>query len=129
MVFTQVKETCLYVENLDDTESFYHGKLEMPVISKVEDRHIFFNCGSSVLLCFLNKATIQEKKLPPHFAIGRQHIALEVPQKEYAKAKEKVLAKKIQITHFQEWPGNFESFYFSDPDGHVLEIVPQGMWG
>ncbi|MEM8893512.1 MAG: VOC family protein [Bacteroidota bacterium] len=129
MKFAQVKETCLYVEDLDKTEAFYHGLLNLPIISKADGRHIFFRCGSSVLLCFLNKATMAEKNLPPHYAIGRQHIALEVSARSYNKSKREIMEAGIEITHTESWGDKFESFYFEDPDGHVLEIVPTGMWG
>jgi hypothetical protein len=36
--------------------------------------------------------------------------------------------KGIDIEHEQEWPGNFKSFYFRDPDKHLLEVVQTGMW-
>ena len=128
MKFTQVKETCLYIEDLERSARFYHDLLQLPIISRVEDRHIFFRCGKSVLLCFLNKATIQEKKLPPHYAIGRQHIALEVSMRQYPKVKQEVIDAGIAIIHQEPWGTRYESFYFYDPDGHVLEIVPTGMW-
>ena len=83
MAFTQIKETCLYVNDLDQTAEFYLNILELPLISRSEGRHIFFRCGSSVLLCFLNTATIAEETLPPHYAVGRQHLAFEVTVDEY----------------------------------------------
>lgn len=128
MEFTQIKETCLYVSDLDRAEAFYHGKMDLPVISKVDGRHIFFRAGTSVLLCFIPSATRQEKELPPHYAEGKQHIAFEVPAKEYQKCKEAMRLKGISTTHEQEWKDGLESFYFEDPDGHVLEIVPFGIW-
>lgn len=127
MNFTQIKETCLYISDLDVAEEFYHGKLEMPLISKVEGRHIFFRCGSSVLLCFLPEVTKSEIQLPPHFAQGKQHLAFEVSQADYESSKVLIQDKGIGIIHTQNWEG-LESFYFEDPFGHVLEIVPVGIW-
>lgn len=126
--FSQIKETCLYCSDLDKTEDFYHGKLGMPVISKVDHRHIFFRAGSSVLLCFLPEITKNEQQLPPHFAYGKQHIAFETDQENYAAWKELIQEKNISITHEQKWKDGLQSFYFEDPDGHVLEIIPNGIW-
>lgn len=123
-----VKETCLYVQDLDKTQAFYHHKLNMPVISKVDNRHIFFRAGNSVLLCFIAKVTEQENHLPPHGASGIQHIAFEVPAEDYQKQKAAVKLAGIPILHEEAWPGNYHSFYFHDPDGHLLEVVPEGMW-
>ncbi len=129
MEFTQIKETCLYVSDLDATEQFYHELLDMPVISKVANRHIFFRTGSSVLLCFIPEVTRKETRLPPHYATGPQHIAFECEPENYKAWKRKLQEKAIPLIHEQEWPGGFKSCYFLDPDGHVLEIVPRGMWG
>lgn len=127
MNFTQIKETCLYVDDLGVAEAFYHGKLGMPLISKVEGRHIFFRCGTSVLLCFLPEVTKLESSLPPHYAFGKQHIAFEVSKEDYPATKLMITTAGIPITHTQTWK-NGESFYFEDPFGHVLEIVPVGIW-
>jgi catechol 2,3-dioxygenase-like lactoylglutathione lyase family enzyme len=125
----QIKETCLYVADLERTRAFYTGQLGLPLISLVAGRHAFFRAGSSVLLCFLPEVTRLEPVLPPHFAHGPQHLAFEVPQADYEATKATLAAKGIAIIHEQEWAGGFRSFYFHDPDGHVLEVVPVGMWG
>ncbi|GAB3020225.1 glyoxalase/bleomycin resistance/extradiol dioxygenase family protein [Cyclobacterium sediminis] len=126
--YTRIKETCLYVDDLDLAERFYHQILEMPLISKEDQRHVFFRCGDSVLLCFLPEITKHDSNLPPHFAYGKQHIAFEVEHKDYLEIKKKLSDKGITITHQQEWKKDISSFYFEDPFGHVLEIVPTGMW-
>lgn len=127
--FLQIKENCLYVSDLDKTEHFYHHQLGMPVIGKVPDRHIFFRAGSSVLLCFIAEATAKDTHLPPHYASGKQHLAFETSPEEYEGWKNKLRGEGIAITHEETWPGGHKSCYFEDPDGHVLEIVPAGMWG
>jgi catechol 2,3-dioxygenase-like lactoylglutathione lyase family enzyme len=75
----------------------------------------------------LPEVTKAETSLPPHFAVGHQHIAFEVKQEDYEASKQKIVAADIHITHVQTWK-NGESFYFEDPFGHVLEIVPVGIW-
>jgi len=128
MRFNQIKETCLYIDDLEIAFDFYHQLLGLEVISRVDQRHIFFRCGTSVLLCFIAEATKNEEKLPPHFAAGKQHIAFEVAQEDYEGALQKLKEHGIKITHIQEWKDGKESFYFDDPFGHVLEILPPGIW-
>ena len=128
MKVTQIKETCLYISDLDLAEEFYKGILEFPLISKIKDRHIFFRCGSSVLLCFIPEATRNETVLPAHFAEGKQHIAFEVEMEDYQKTKQTIINRGIPIIHTQEWGEGLESIYFADPFGHVLEVVPKGIW-
>lgn len=128
MKISHIKENCLYVSDLDRTRDFYHYQLGMPLISFVDGRHVFFRVGSSVLLCFLPEVTKAEKTLPPHFAYGPQHLAFEVPWEDYEQWKEKLKQFNIKIIHEQHWKADRYSMYFHDPDGHVLEIVPPGIW-
>jgi catechol 2,3-dioxygenase-like lactoylglutathione lyase family enzyme len=128
MTIRKIKETCLYVSDLKRTERFYHEQLGFPVISAVDNRHVFFRAGVSVLLCFNPEKTKEDKHLPPHFGYGKLHLAFEVSPEEYSLWKQKILEQHIEILHEQEWKGELKSFYFHDPDGHVLEIVPEGIW-
>nr|WKN36414.1 VOC family protein [Tunicatimonas sp. TK19036] len=123
-----IKETCLYVSDLNRTRAFYEEVLGFSVISQVENRHIFFRVGKQVLLCFNPEATKNEKTLPPHFAYGAQHVAFEIPAEEYARWKRRLIDNGITIIHEQTWKGDLMSCYFHDPDGHVLELIPPGIW-
>ncbi len=128
-MFSQIKETCIYVQDLNKTKEFYNGVLGLPVISFREDRHVFFRAGSSVLLCFLPEVTRQEKKLPPHFGSGEIHFALEAIDKNaYEQAKKILLQAGIPIEHETSWKGGKKSFYFRDPDRNLVEIVEKGIW-
>ena len=128
MEILQVKETCLYVKDLEQTQEFYSGLLGLPVINRKEGRHVFFNAGTSVLLCFIPETSAAETELPPHWSRGPAHLAFEVPHSNYENCKEELRSKGIEIIHEQQWGDHYWSFYFHDPDGHVLEIVPKGMW-
>ena len=128
MKITRIKETCLYVSDLEATRRFYHECLSLPVIAMVPGRHVFFEVGDTVLLCFDASATRNEKLLPPHYAEGKQHIAFEVPAPTYDRWKAALQKKGVEITHEQKWKEGIYSFYFEDPDGHVIEIVPPGLW-
>lgn len=129
MEFTQIKETCLYVKDLERTRSFYVNKLGLELIVKSEGRHIFFRAGKSVLLCFIAEATSNEKELPPHAASGQIHLAFEIHAKDYEAVKKTLIEKEVEIIHEQDWHKDKKSFYFRDPDGHLLEVVPEGLWG
>ena len=112
----------MYIDDLDVAEKFYHQVLEMPLISKVDKRHVFFRCGESVLLCFLPEVTKNETSLPPHFAYGKQHLAFEVRKEDYLEIREKLSKKGIMFTHTQDWGNQLSSFYFEDPFGNIIGI-------
>jgi catechol 2,3-dioxygenase-like lactoylglutathione lyase family enzyme len=129
MKFTKIKETCLYVNDLEQCKAFYQDKLGLGLISYLPGKHIFFNAGSSVLLIF-NPADSKNKKSPPaHFGGGNQHFAFEVAKSDYLKVKKEITEKGIVIIDEVIWESGEESFYFNDPEGNVLEIVPdRGIW-
>jgi len=129
MKFLKIKETCLYVHNLDKAKTFYGEVLELPLISYVKDKHVFFKAGTSVLLLFNPEDSKNKISPPAHYGSGKQHFAFEVALTEYNKAKEWIVSKGIVITEEVTWTAGGKSFYFEDPEGNVLEVVPDsGIW-
>lgn len=128
MEIKKIKETCLYVAELERTRHFYQEKLGLEVIGEVKGRHIFFRAGSSVLLCFIPEISKRGGTLPPHFGSGQLHLAFEVAPEEYENWKEKIKNSDIPIEQEYDWGKGFLSFYFRDPDQHLLEVVMEGMW-
>lgn len=125
---TQIKETCLYFYDLEKAKQFYGMTLGFEIISYVKEKHIFFRVGSSVLLCFNPDNSGRKKSPPPHYSKGPYHLAFEVKADEYLKHKDVILAKGVSIIDTVTWNNGQESFYFNDPNGNVLEIVPEGIW-
>lgn len=129
MIFTKIKETCIYTRNLDEARRFYAGVLGLPIITEVKDKHIFFRAGASVLLCFNPNDSEHKLSPPPHGAHGKIHFALEVASDSYEDAKKETMAKGILIKDEVTWPSGARSFYFDDPFGNVLEILPdRNIW-
>ncbi|MFD2513640.1 VOC family protein [Pontibacter locisalis] len=128
MEIKKIKETCLYVKDLARSKSFYEGRLGFEVVGEVKDRHVFFRVGQSVLLCFISEASKQGGTLPPHFGSGQLHLAFEVTKEQYGEWKKKIQELEISIEQEYDWGGGFLSFYFRDPDKHLLEVVMEGMW-
>ena len=129
MNFTKIKETCLYVSDLEKCKNFYHEQLGLGLISYQPGKHAFFQAGDCVLLCFNPEDSKKKKSPPAHFGGGKQHFALEVRKAEYARAKKEILEMGITIIEEVTWASGERSFYFNDPEGNVLEIVPdRGIW-
>ena len=128
MNFKMIKETCIYFQDLKKAREFYHNLLGLPIIGELEDKHIFFRAGKSMLLCF-NPDDSRNKKSPPaHFVVGKYHFAFEVEKDEYEEHKKAILETGVPITDVVVWKNGLESFYFDDPVGNVVEIVPEGVW-
>lgn len=128
MIIVQIKETSLYIKDLEKAFQFYHKKLGFPVISQAENQHIFFRAGTSVLLCFIAEHTRKKTNLPAHYGKGNQHLAFEVNPEDYEQWKGKLRVAGIKIIHEEVWKNDLKSFYFLDPENNVLEIVQTGMW-
>ena len=128
MQISRIKETCIYVTNLHRTKEFYSNRLGLAVLSFVEGRHVFFRAGESVLLCFIAEKTLEETELPPHGARGSIHFAFEVKKEEYDATFLKIKTMNINVLQEQTWKTELRSFYFHDPDGHLVEIIEEGIW-
>jgi len=128
MNFTRIKETCIYTTDLVSAKKFYHERLGLSIIGEQEGKHIFFRAGTSVLLCFNPNDSRLKKSPPSHFSEGKYHFAFEVPAAEYEYHKQQIAEKGIPIIETLVWKNGQESFYFNDPVGNVVEIVPDGIW-
>lgn len=119
----------MYVHDLEGARDFYHGTLGLPVINYAEGKHLFLRVGESVLLIF-NPDDAREKTSPPaHYGGGKQHFAFEIADNNYGECKKTIEDKGIIIIDEVTWPGGTKSFYFNDPEGNVLEILPpRGVW-
>lgn len=128
MNFQKIKETCLYIHDLEKAKDFYHGILGLPVIGYMKGKHLFLRAGDSVLLLF-NPEDSQKKTSPPaHYGGGKQHFALQI-NTPYQEAKIEIKGKGIEIIDEVTWASGKKSFYFNDPEGNVLEILPEkGIW-
>jgi catechol 2,3-dioxygenase-like lactoylglutathione lyase family enzyme len=126
---TKIKETCLYIIDLEEAKHFYHEVLGLPLINYLPGKHLFLRAGESVLLCFNPEDSRTKESPPAHYANGPQHLAFEVPLAEYEKHKNRLIRKNIEIIDEVTWRSGRKSFYFKDPAGNVLEVVPDsGVW-
>lgn len=128
MQITHIKETCLYSSLLEETLDFYTKALDLKVYDYQPGKHLFLIAGNSMLLFFNPEDSRKKDTPPPHFGSGKMHVAFEVTQDEYESAKKHILENEIDIIHEETWSNGTHSFYFNDPNGHVLEIVTPGLW-
>ena len=123
-------ETAIYVEDLDQTETFYRNVLGLPVIAKEPGRHVFFRVGSNnVLLAFLAEATLKGDQLPAHGAKGPGHFALGIDACDLDAWQQTLREKNVDIEKEVAWPRGGKSIYFRDPAGNSVELVTPGIWG
>ena len=130
-----ILESALYVGDLDAAEAFYAEVLGLERIAKVEGRHVFFRCGSGVLLLFQTDATTAppapDAKLPvpPHGTRGEGHLCFAASADEIDRWKVRLETRDIAIEADFEWPQGGRSIYFRDPSGNSLEFAEPRIWG
>ena len=126
MKILSIKETCIYVSDLSRAKDFYNGQLGLQVVAFEEGKHLFLRAGASMLLLFNPDDSRQKHSPPGHYGGGKQHFAFEVPPEDYEETKEEISKKGIAIVDEITWKSGNRSFYFNDPEGNVLEILPEG---
>jgi catechol 2,3-dioxygenase-like lactoylglutathione lyase family enzyme len=130
-----VLESALYVTDLAAAEHFYRTVLGLEPAGKVEGRHAFFKCGSSVVLLFNAEATRHAPPpdvrlpVPPHGAVGEGHLCFSATEDEIDLWKAHLAAAGVAIEAEFEWPQGGRSIYFRDPSGNSLEFANPSIWG
>jgi len=124
-----VLETALYARDLQKAEAFYTAVLGLELDSKVEGRHLFFRCGSGMLLVFDPRTTSQPGPVPAHGATGPGHVAFSVPEAELERWADHLRRSDVPVEADIDWPRGGRSIYFRDPEGNSLELTSPRIWG
>jgi catechol 2,3-dioxygenase-like lactoylglutathione lyase family enzyme len=130
---TDLKETCLYVDDLPRAKEFYEQVLGLTLL--VEDSRFcaFDVAGKHVLLLFVRGASAEGARLPggfipPHDGSGPIHVGFAVASKELTEWESHLKTHGVELLSHVSWPKGGRSVYFRDPDGHLLELLTPGVW-
>jgi catechol 2,3-dioxygenase-like lactoylglutathione lyase family enzyme len=110
-----IYEVAIPVRDLPKAESFYRNVLGLEVGIRDENRNwLFLRAGGEAGMLVL-----QENKT----GFPKQHFAFTVNESDLERAAESLKQQGVEIEGpvFHEWMPAF-SVYFSDPDGHDLEL-------
>jgi catechol 2,3-dioxygenase len=109
----------LKVSNLDRSEEFYRDTLGLEVTERVGRSFVFMSFGSS----HHHLALQGHPDAPPADpeALGLYHFAVEVDdEEELGSAIDRIREAEIEFAAVDH--GISKSVYFSDPDGHGVEV-------
>ena len=130
LILETIVETAIYSYDLEGMENFYSNVLNLPVIGKEVDRHVFLRVGpSSVLLIFKPETTLQGHQLPAHGTTGPGHLAFGVKSEVLDAWRACLVAYGTAIEMEKTWPKGGRSIYFRDPAGNSVEIITPDVWG
>lgn len=129
-----IVETILYVDDLPRAVAFYRDVLgQEPMTGDGARIQSFKVGGRQVLLLFRRGATLEPTAvpggvIPPHDGSGPHHIGFAVTHDTYEPWRKFLEEKGVAIESETHWPRGGRSFYFRDPDGHLLEMITPGIW-
>jgi len=123
-----VLETAVYASDLDAAEQFYHGVLGLDVLLREDGRHVFFRCGTGVVLVFDPDTTSEEERLA-HGTEGPGHAAFAVRYDDIDQWAAHLTAHGITIEETKTWPNGSRSLYVRDPAGNSIEFATADLWG
>ena len=125
-----ILETCLYVDNLAVAEAFYTQLLSIEPFSRVQNRHVFFNLGQSMLLLFNPTETIKPVgDVPTHGTCGSGHVAFAISPADIPAWRKHLRQHNVPIEAEVTWPSGGQSIYFRDPAGNSVEVATAQVWG
>lgn len=130
-----VLETCLYAADLDAAERFYASVIGLEALVHVRGRHVFFRCGTGMLLVFDPERTSADQThvggspVPLHGARGAGHVAFSVPRAELGAWRERLREAGVEVESEVEWPRGGRSLYVRDPAGNSVELTSPAIWG
>jgi catechol 2,3-dioxygenase-like lactoylglutathione lyase family enzyme len=128
-----VLETCLYVDDLEESCRFYENLFGFPRMES-DDGFCAFDAGRhTVLILFLRGATrkpvvVSGGVIPPHDGNGPMHLAFAISAADVAAWEERLLRAGVALESRIHWRGGGQSLYFRDPDYHLVELATPGLW-
>lgn len=129
-----ILETTLYAEDLQAAEKFYRQVLGLALVTRQPGHHVFFRCGSGMLLIFNPRTTNRppvmgaRQPVPPHGASGPGHVCFRAFAHEIPIWIERLKAARVRIEADFNWPTGGRSIYFRDPAGNSLEFAEPRLW-
>lgn len=127
-----VLETALYARDLDAAARFYTDVVGLTEHSRVEGRHVFLRCATSMVMLFNPEATRQgggTLPVPPHGAEGEGHVCFRAAPGDMPAWADHLTAKGVAIEADFEWPNGARSIYVRDPAGNSVEFAEGSLWG
>lgn len=112
------------VDDLDECFSFYQDELELELLRSPEDfqgDHAMFQAGETVVTLVESGRADRWHESEIGHPLDKSHVAFETNRSEYEELIAR-LAGQFPKQGPYDW-GEFEGFYFLDPNGNLLEVI------
>ncbi len=129
---TGLLETALYVDDICRSVAFFRDVMGLAAMLETDSLAAFDAGNRTVLLIFKRGGTADTPSdmgvIPGHDGSGSLHMAFAIPAESYEEWRDHLRKKGVVERGEMRWPAGGRSFYFEDPDGHVLEVATPGLW-
>lgn len=126
-------EAAIYADDLGAAAAFYGDLLGLEAVIAKPDAHVFFRCGSTILLVFRPSVTRKQKAedslpVPPHGAEGAGHVCFAAPGAELDRWAARLRDAGVGVEADFLWPNGARSIYVRDPAGNSVELAEPKLW-
>lgn len=127
-----ILETALYCKDLKAARGFYQHIMLLELVGEEPRRHLFFRCGSGMLLIFNPAMSSKDlpggQDVPTHGSTGPGHAAFAIEPGQIDDWKEHLALHGVEIEREINWPNGAHSIYFRDPANNSLELATPSLW-
>ena len=112
------------VDDLKECYSFYRDVLALSLLRPPEDfqgNHAMFQAGNTVVTLVESGRAERWHQTGLEHPLDKAHIAFETSRERYESLIDE-LEGQFPLQGPYDW-GEFEGFYFLDPDGNLLEVI------
>lgn len=113
-----LKETSLYVTDLEGAERFYEDVIGLRVARRVEAQQSAFHYGDTTLILFQAAAAGVESTEPGQVTFG-------ISRGEVAPWRHRLQEQGVPIVEEATWPNGMQSIIFCDPAGNKIHLRTQ----
>ena len=120
-----LKETTLFVTDLEAAESFYTNIAGLEVAERVENHHSLLNFDDGSLMLFQTPTTFLEDEGTPSEPKNVGQISFGINPADISSWRKRLQKFNVSIEEEIAWPNGAPSIIFHDPTGNRIELKTQ----
>ena len=120
-----LKETTLYVSDLEAAESFYTNIVGLEVAERVKDQYSLLQYDDSTLILFQTPITSIENEGAPSGPNKVGQVSFGISPADISSWRKRLYKQNVSIEEEITWPNRAQSIIFRDPDGNRIELKTQ----
>lgn len=120
-----LKETTIYVSDLEVSESFYTNIVGLVVAERVKDQYALFQYDDGTLILFQTPTTSIENEGTSSGLNKLGQLSFGISSADISTWRKRLQNYDVSIEEEVAWPNGAQSIYFRDPAGNRIELKSQ----